>query len=307
MEGVGSREQGAGWVEGAESPEFDEPLAPQLLRGYCATPSLRRWRDFSIAYVDQGRGLPLLCLHGLNHDLNDWKEVLRNFSGSHRVIAVDLPGFGLSSKPEVQYDIPLYSSMVEDLLAALHIPQAVLVGSSMGGHIGLFHALRRPDQVKALVLVDTGGTFKLTDEEKQLATAFYSVDNWGRRTPDEVAMHSMRIFYDVDHPECRRVAERKRLIAASDRFRAFAYPLSSAVQNVFRRLLTDEVRTISHPTLIVWGEHDVVVSPELGRELAAKMPRAELYIVPQCGHLPMLERPDAFNARLSAFLETLSS
>ena len=110
-----------------------------------------------IAYWDEGEGVPLFFIHGLTASKESWTPNLAQFTGRYRVIALDLPGFGHSAKPPIDYSIALYGGVVSAFLANLGIERPHFIGNSMGGHISMLYALDRPTEVRSLVLVDAAG------------------------------------------------------------------------------------------------------------------------------------------------------
>lgn len=108
---------------------------------------------YEVAYTDQGTGEVLVLIHGLGADLSRWREVVGPLSKSHRVIALDLFGFGQSAKPDIGYRGQTYVDQAFALLDALDIETATLIGNSMGGWIALLAAEQKPNRIKQLVLV----------------------------------------------------------------------------------------------------------------------------------------------------------
>jgi 2-hydroxy-6-oxonona-2,4-dienedioate hydrolase len=248
-------------------------------------PELRSAKVFgqTIRYYDVGSGSPLVLIHGIGGDADDWAFVLNALASKHRVIALELLGFGRSAKPHIDYTIAGYVEVLGRFLHALGIERAALVGHSLGGWIAAAFALASPQAVDKLVLVDSAGV-------------------WGDMAALPVDLHvstlaHMRqifqfLFYD------------KRL--ASDSLIEFAYAqhlergdgytIHSILKNTCdgRERLDDEAERISAltvPTLLVWGENDAMIPLEIGRRIHELVPGSKLEVIPQCGHMPNLEKP----------------
>src|SRR5215468_8516825 len=110
-----------------------------------------------IHYQEKGSGPPLVLIHGYTASTFEWKDVFEPLSQQFRVIAVDLKGFGFSGKPDGDYTRRAQADLVIRLLDNLKIDRAILCGNSMGGEVSMHAAVRRPDRVSALILVDSGG------------------------------------------------------------------------------------------------------------------------------------------------------
>ena len=132
-----------------ETPQFALPALPEL----------REQKVFgrSIRYYDTGSGPPLVLVHGVGGDADQWAFCLRGLARSNRVIALDLLGFGRSDKPGIDYRIAGFVEVLDRFLAALDITRASLLGHSLGGWIVASFALQYPDRVDKLILNDAAG------------------------------------------------------------------------------------------------------------------------------------------------------
>src|SRR5258708_14811590 len=118
-------------------------------------------------YYDRGRGPALVLIHGMFGDHLDWEPVLEGLAERHRVIAVDLPGFGESLKPDIDYDVCVFTLALAELLDRLGIERAVFAGNSFGGQIAMAFALEHPERVEKLVLITTGGLHEYSEQDIQ--------------------------------------------------------------------------------------------------------------------------------------------
>ena len=129
----------------------------------------RRVHSNKIVFFDQGKGSVLVLIHGMFGDHLDWEPVLAPLAKCHRVIAVDLPGFGGSDKPARQYTAEFFVDTLHDLLLQLEVARATLVGNSFGGQIAMLYTLRHPQKVERLILVGSMGLRQFSPEEQQAA------------------------------------------------------------------------------------------------------------------------------------------
>jgi pimeloyl-ACP methyl ester carboxylesterase len=245
-------------------------------------PELRSATVFGceIRYYDAGAGPVLLLIHGIGSDADEWAFCMEALSASHRVVALDLLGFGRSAKPVIEYSIEGYVEILERFMKAAGIERASLMGSSLGGWIASAFALRFPLKIDRLVLVDAAGL--IAD---------------GDRLPVDLRVSTLRHMQEV----FSFVFFDKRL--ASPVFVDLAYRQhlergdGSTIQSVLRNLesgserLDETIAALKLPTLIIWGEQDAMIPVSKGREFQRLIAGSRLEVIPQCGHLPAIEKP----------------
>lgn len=245
-------------------------------------PELRSTTVFgrTVRYYDIGRGSPLVLLHGIGGDADDWAFCLQPLSSSHRVIALDMLGFGRSDKPFIAYCIEFWVEVLERFLQNVDIRRATLIGNSLGGWIAAAFALQRPDAVDKLVLVDAAGV-------------------WGNTTELPIDLHissrrHMRqvcefLFYD------KSLASDALIDLAYEQHleRGDGHTIHRALETLRsgREFLDKKLSALTSPTLIVWGEQDALIPVETGRGMQKLIPGSSLEVIPQCGHMPELEKP----------------
>jgi pimeloyl-ACP methyl ester carboxylesterase len=251
-----------------------------------------------------GDGPPLLFIHGLGGIWQNWLLNIPAFMGTHRCVAVDLPGFGLSDKPD-ECSIPGFARTVDAVCGQLGVEEPAVVGNSMGGFVGAELAVRYPARVSKLVLVAAAGlSTEYLAREPLLAGA--------RAFMVLTARAGLRGNGVVKRPRLRRAA-----LQAVVRYpEKLSVPLATELVGganapgfieSFEALMTysfrDKLERIEVPTLIVWGRNDILVpvaDAETYEHLIGE--NAHSVIFDDTGHLPMLERPTRFNELLGSFL-----
>ncbi|NGY06233.1 alpha/beta fold hydrolase [Solimonas terrae] len=243
---------------------------------------------FQIAYLDGGQGEPLVMVHGIGADKDNWAQIAPFLRGSGRLIAPDLPGFGESSKPmDADYSIGAQAERLGQFLDALKLPRAHLAGNSMGGAIVLEFAHLHPERVQSLWLLDPAGVGSAKESEMFRAYRESGQFLLFARTPDDFA-HVMSLVMSRQPPVPYSVKHELALAAAGN------YELHT---RIFRDLtaetphLEQEVAGLATPTLIVWGLQDRVLDPSGAEILHQALPNSQLVMMPGVGHLPMLEAP----------------
>lgn len=254
-----------------------------------------------LAYDEAGSGPPVILLHAGIADRRMWREQLGGLSAGHRVIAVDLRGYGDSTLPIAAF---AHHDDVVGLLDALRIERAALVGCSFGGAVAIDTALAHPGRVAALALIGTAlGGHDWSDEANELweeiagevdpddpeAMAEAEVRFWvvgPRRSPEQI---------DPALLEFARLMDRRALAAEA--------ALSAVPGRELDPPATGRLAEISVPVLVAAGASDVPDIARLADRIAAEVPGAtRLPDVPHAAHLLPLERPDAINPALLAFL-----
>ena len=258
-------------------------------------PELRATTVFgtTIRYYDVGGGPTLVLIHGIGGDADDWAFCLDALSRSHRVIALDLLGFGRSAKPHIDYTIAGYVEVLARFLNTLALQRPILVGHSLGGWIAATLALQSPQAVDKLVLVDSAGV-------------------WGEMSTLPVDLHvstlaHMREIFQFLFYDKRLATDSLVELAYSQHLeRNDGYTIHSILQNTSdgrERLDADQrLSALSVPTLILWGENDEMIPLAIGRRIHQLVPGSTLAVIPQCGHLPNLEKPAELVRCLLEFL-----
>jgi pimeloyl-ACP methyl ester carboxylesterase len=262
----------------------------------------------------------LIFVHGLGDEADSWRHILRPLAEHTRVIAIDLPGFGRSAKPDIAYTIPFYVRVLNELIQVLQLQQVTLVGNSMGAAICQAAAFEHPDWLANLVLVD--GSLLTAGQRLSLSLLLFLVPGLGEwlytryRKDPQAAYESLRLYYhDLDNlPEadCRFLYQRvnERVWDDAQR-RAYFSALRSmaAYTSGQQKGLAEQLRHFNIPTLLVWGEQDQVIPLASGQALAKAQPSAHLEVLANAGHLPHQERPQHFCDLLAQFfvLRTLAN
>jgi pimeloyl-ACP methyl ester carboxylesterase len=254
--------------------------------------------------IEVGEGPPIVFIHGLGGSWQNWLEQLPVFAAEHRCVALDLPGFGASPRPDEEISIPGYGELVRDLLARIGIDRAVVVGNSMGGFIGCELAVQHPEVVERLVLVSAAGISSEQLHRRPLLTGArmgMMVAEWVgsradrlARRPRARALLTGGVFRHPVRLPAPLVAEQMRGSGTPGFLDAFDALMSYRIR--------DRLGAIAVPTLVVWGSGDRLVPLKDADEFARLIPNAEKVVFEDTGHTPQIERPAAFNEALRAFV-----
>jgi pimeloyl-ACP methyl ester carboxylesterase len=257
-----------------------------------------------VRFTDKGEGPPVVLLHGFASSLETWATVAPVLARSHRVVTLDLKGFGWTDRPEGDYSPAAQAKLVFALLDQRGIKDVAVVAHSWGSSVALAMALAEPARVRKIALYDAWvfeeqlPSFFLwarTDGVGEaLFSAFYS------ERPDEKISHAFfdqRLVSQALVDEVERALERPGTSAA-----ALAAVRGQRFSDVQTRY-----RTVKQPTLLLWGREDEVTLLPFGEQLARELPTSRLVVYPRCGHFPMLEAAAASTSELDKFLEETSA
>jgi pimeloyl-ACP methyl ester carboxylesterase len=265
-----------------------------------------------VAFSDVGVGEPtLLLIHGLGSYMPVWQRNLPALSRAHRVVAIDLPGYGKSSKANYDYSMRFFARVVERVIDELQLQRVVLVGHSMGGQIALTHALRYPGRAEALVLVDPAGFERFGKGEGAWLAA--AVDKeFVKATPPEAVYANVAANFWSMPPEARFMVDDRLRIAGGEELDAYAYAVARSVWSMVHEPVVDRLAEVQVPALVVFGADDGLIPNPLlhggstravAEEGTARLAHGRLVIVPRAGHMVQFERPAEFDAAVLAFLK----
>jgi len=262
-----------------------------------------------IAYLDRGQGPPVILIHGFGGSMWQWEYQQAALAGQFRVITPDLLGAGLSDKPEIEYRPDQLLEFLTGFMDALHIPQAVMIGNSMGAGLAIGLALDYPTRVSALILID-GLPARVMDHlgspslRRALTTPapswIVSVGNW--LFGGSLLESTLREF--IHDPALLTQAVLDRSNRNRQRPGLFRALLTVGTNlPLWERDFAPRIGTITHRTLIIWGEEDRVFPIKAGDELHQMIARSQYIRVPNAGHIPQWEQPDVVNAKILSFLQ----
>lgn len=266
----------------------------------------------SIAYVDSGGDGPvLLFVHGLGSNLSLWRHSLDAFSDTHRVVALDLPGFGLSDKQDVPATMPFFADTVVGFLDALSIDRVTYVGASMGGQVGLTLALRHPDRLDQLALVSPAGIETFSTQDAAALTSMTTPQSIASATAKQVRQNT-RINFATWRDTYAWLVEQRKALAQRDDFMAYATANAKAVAGMLNGAVRDRLGEVQTPTLVLFGAGDQLIpnrylhpnqtTADVAQAAESELPNATVHLVDDAGHLLMIEQTAVFHERLRAFL-----
>ncbi|MDQ3740685.1 MAG: alpha/beta fold hydrolase [Actinomycetota bacterium] len=272
-----------------------------------------RLHGHEVEYCTVGSGPAVLLVHGITSSLRTWRQVIPRLAEHHTVIAPDLLGHGASAKPRGDYSLGSFASGLRDIMIALDVPTATVVGHSMGGGIAMQLAYQFPERVERLVLVNSGGLGREVSLLLRAAT-LPGADLvlpllFGTplvRPAGAVVGKALEVLGVRSRGDLEGMAHGVASLRRRDGQRAFLHTARAIMDAGGQRVsATDRLYLAeSMPTLIVWGERDSLIPADHGRAAQAAMPGSRLELFREAGHFPFNDDPDRFVDVLIDFIAT---
>lgn len=256
------------------------------------TTKTRTVADKTLAYLETGAGPAVVIIHGVGGHKEDWQGVAAALAGSHKVYAIDMLGFGQSSKTGDDLSMPVQAAAVLALLDAEGVDRADVVGNSVGGWVAATFAATNPDRVNRLILIDAAG-FKAMFEGAPPVNF----------DPNDAAEMQKLIDITINSP----VAQTPGL--AQTAFDAYVSTGEKAIAATWGKSLfisprlEDLLPRITAPTLVLWGADDKLFPSVLADVFAGQIAGATAALIPNAGHFPQIDNPEATISAITGFLD----
>jgi len=238
-------------------------------------------------YIEKGEGQVIILLHGLMGGLSNFKDVIDFFSSkNYKVIIPELPIYSLPLK---ETSVTAFSDFLEDFVKFKNLNNVILLGNSLGGHIGLIFSNKNPNLVKSLILTGSSGLY-----ENSMGESYPKRENY-----DYIKRKTEEVFYNPNVATKEIVDEVFETVNNRDKL----VRTLSIAKSAIRHNMSNDLPNIKTPTLLIWGENDLVTPPEVAVEFKSLLPNSELTWIKECGHAPMMEYPKKFNKILFNWLD----
>ena len=219
--------------------------------------------------------------------LSNFKDVIDFFSSkNYKVVIPELPIYTLPLKETI---VTVFSDFLEDFVKFKKFNNPILLGNSLGGHIGLIFSNKNPNLVKSLVLTGSSGLY-----ENSMGESYPKRENYEyiKRKTEEVFYNPKVATKEIVDEVFETVNNRDKLVRTL-----------SIAKSAIRHNMSSDLPNIETPTLLIWGENDLVTPPEVAVEFNSLLPNSDLIWIKKCGHAPMMEHPKEFNRILFNWLD----
>ncbi len=257
--------------------------------------------DIKIFEEGNNNALPVIFIHGFPFDHNMWKEQMNELSSDFYCISYDIRGLGESLSGDGQYTMEIFVDDLLSVIEVLKIEKAVLCGLSMGGYIALRAVERMESKFKGLILCDTKSEADSDEGKLKRAESINTINKEGLES-------FMPGFINNCFSDHFKISKKSKYREIVDRAIVFD-PVGvkgCLLAMAGRTDTTSYLSKIKIPTLILYGENDILLTPDIMKEMADKISNSEFYTVPDSGHIISIENPGVVNDRLLHFLKIIN-
>ena len=238
-------------------------------------------------YIEVGTGQPIIILHGLMGGLSNFDAVTSYFSTKgYKIIIPELPVYTMSL---LKTNVKAFANYLHEFIDFKGLEDVILLGNSLGGHIGLYHTKLYPEKVKALVITGSSGLYESAMGSGYTKRSDYEV----------IKKKAQDVFYDPEVATKEIVDEVYETV--NDRNKLIK--TLAIAKSAIRHNMAKDLPKMQTPTCIIWGKNDTVTPPEVADEFNSLLPDSELFWIDKCGHAAMMEHPETFNEILYAWLK----
>ncbi|MDX1761176.1 MAG: alpha/beta hydrolase [Christiangramia sp.] len=266
-----------------------------------------------IAYVDQGSGdKTLLFVHGLSSNLDSWKKNIAGLKDNYRTIAVDLPGYGKSSRSKTDYSLAEYAEILKNLADKLELKNVILVGHSMGGQIAMHSVIRYPDTYEKLILIAPAGIETFTAQEATIMKASYTPAMVVNTSDEQILANYKLNFYSFPEDAQMMVDDRIKMKSAED-FPDYAETVVNNIHAMLEEPVIDKISNIEIPVLMIFGKNDMLIPNKyfhpsesidgLIETSKGKFQDIEVKTIEEAGHFVNFEQAEKVNTEIRNFMK----
>ena len=236
-------------------------------------------KDGKFNYTEIGDGRPIIILHGLMGGLSNFDGVIQKFSKSgYKLVLPELP---LYTQSLINTNVKKFAKYLRDFIEYKNYENIILVGNSLGGHIGLYYTKLNPNRVSGLVITGSSGLYESAMGGGYTKRSDYNV----------IKAKAEEVFYDpavatkeIVDDVYETVNDKSKLIK-----------ILAIAKSAIRHNMANDLPLMKQPTCLIWGKQDEVTPPEVGEDFHKLLPNSDLFWLDECGHAPMMEKSEEFN------------
>ncbi|WP_051199679.1 alpha/beta fold hydrolase [Christiangramia echinicola] len=266
----------------------------------------------SIAYTDNGRGeKTLLFVHGLSSNLDSWKKNFEDLATDYRCIAIDLPGYGQSSRSKTNYSLAEYADILNALAEKMELENVILIGHSLGGQIAMHSVLKYPEAYEKLILIAPAGIETFTEQEATVMKTAYTPAMVVNASDEQVLANYKMNFHSFPEDAQAMVDDRIKMKSAED-FPAYAETVVNNIHAMLEEPVIHEIKNIEIPVLMIFGKNDMLIPNKyfhpsesiesLIETSEEKFQDLEVKIIDEAGHFVNFEKAEKVNGEIRDFL-----
>ncbi|NNF81495.1 MAG: alpha/beta hydrolase [Flavobacteriaceae bacterium] len=244
-------------------------------------------KEGQYSYYEVGKGTPIIILHGLMGGLSNFDAVADFFSNKgYKVVIPELPIYTMSL---VKTNVKSFATYLKDFIDYKDYDEVILLGNSLGGHIGLYHTKLFPEKVKALVITGSSGLYESAMGSGYTKRSDYEV----------IKKKAQEVFYDPAVATKELVDD----VYATVNDRNKLVKTLAIAKSAIRHNMAKDLPDMYTPTCIIWGKNDTVTPPEVAEVFHELLSDSDLFWIDKCGHAAMMEHPEEFNRIMLKWLK----
>ncbi len=267
-----------------------------------------------LAFVEKGKGVTVLLIHGLGGNLSHWQKSISELSASYHCIAIDLPGYGWSAKTtdtKGKDQLQFYADVISEFLKKKKIKKVILAGHSMGGQVAIITSLQNK-RVKKLVLLAPAGLETFTEKEAQLLVASTTPSVFEKQEEPVIRANFKLNFFQQPADAEQLIHDRLKMKTCTD-FSLYCETVSNGVKGMLAHPVRDSLQQLRVPVLILFGANDALIpnrylhpamkTEELLKQTALLVPGCQTALVPGAGHLVQFEKSNEVATIIKNFIQ----
>jgi pimeloyl-ACP methyl ester carboxylesterase len=266
-----------------------------------------------IAFTDEGSGeKTLVFIHGLSSNLKSWYKNVSALKADYRCIALDLPGYGKSTKNSTTYSLKDYAGFLNSFIEIKTLTNVVLLGHSMGGQVAVITVLDAPENFINLVLVASAGIETFSEKEAMVMKASYTTAIVEESTPEQIRNNFEMNFYQF--PEDAEFMVRERIaMRDTDDMNIYSEVVVNNIHAMLDEPIIDRLSSIEIPVLMIYGKNDLLIPNKyfhpsqdirsLVKDAKERISTLKVRLIDEAGHFVNFEKPDEVNEEIKQFLK----
>ena len=247
-------------------------------------------KEGKFSYIEQGEGTPIIVLHGLMGGLSNFEDVISFFSDRYKVVVPELPLFTM---PLLTTSVKTLAKYIQKFIKYKKFEKVILLGNSLGGHVGLLYTKLYPKNVLGLVLTGSSGLYESAMSDGYPRRGDY---DFIRKKCEEVFYDPAVATKEIVDEVFANISDRSKLIKTL-----------ALAKSAIRHNMAKDLPKMTIPTCLIWGKNDIVTPPKVAEEFKELLPNAELHWIDKRKHAPIMKRPQEFNQILDQWLKTINN
>lgn len=295
------------------SSQNSKKLMKDILSDYNFKTQSTTIDSLEISYIKEGNGeKTLLFVHGLSSNSDAWSKNIATLKNTYTCIAIDLPGYGKSSKPTADYTPTYFAEILNKFIKKLELKNSILIGHSMGGQASIKLATTYPKTIDKLILVAPAGLEQFTKTNATIMKGYFTTELVKNTTDAQIEKNYALNFYTQPKDVSKMVNDRKKIKEAQD-FNAHCNAIVNSISGMLNDTVIDQLNTISQPTLVIFGDKDMLIpnryfNPNLTVEAVGKVAldhinSAKVKYIKDAGHFVQFEKFEETNTLIQQFVD----